>query len=126
MSQDIKDLTFEQLVQLGKDTLQVRIHDVNASDVNFYLFTREKSNIKIDYSTTGVLDLSKNVKFVVHGFIENHSRTWYKNITEEYLKYKDLNVIQVDWERPARSSYFSAAYNTKFVGKLYNKKFFPF
>lgn len=113
---DIKDLTFDELVQLGRDTLQIRPHDVKQEDVSFYLFTRTSSDVKLDYETPS--NMTNPVKFIIHGFIENHSRKWYKTMTDEYLKRGDYNVIQVDWERPSRSNYVSSAYNTKFVGTL--------
>lgn len=44
-------------------------------------------------------------------------RSWYKEIADEYLKNNDFNIVEVDWERPARMPYEISAKSTKDVGK---------
>ncbi|CAH0555128.1 unnamed protein product [Brassicogethes aeneus] len=113
--EDIKDLSLPDLVKLVQDTTQRRPNDVHESDVSFYLYTKNLSGIKVNYTLTEVLNTSKPFKFIIHGYIENHKRLWYKNMTTEYLINGDFNIIQVDWERPSRFSYISSAFNTRYV-----------
>lgn len=63
-----------------------------------------------------IIKAIKPFKFIVHGWIENSRRRWYGNITREFLTKGDFNIIQVDWEIPARTAYIYSAMNTKLVG----------
>lgn len=116
LSEDIKDLNFKQLVQLVQDTSHLTVGDVKDNDVKFFLFIRSMKDGKLLTNETDI-DSNKSVKIIVHGWLANNRRAWYKEVTEGFLKNGDLNVIQVDWERPARSAYVSSAINTKLIGK---------
>ncbi|KAF2887984.1 hypothetical protein ILUMI_18189 [Ignelater luminosus] len=96
---------------------------VNEDDVKFYLYNRENhlEPILITKNNLNALESNKSVKLVIHGFFENARRDWYKNMTREYLKKDDFNIIQVDWSKPASSGYSISAGNTKYVGIIIGK-----
>ncbi|RZB38691.1 endothelial lipase-like, partial [Asbolus verrucosus] len=111
-------MNLNDLLRLIEAIVQFRPLDVKSDDVTFYLFTRNSSWNKQVYKDDQENDIdgNKNTKIVIHGWIDNHNRSWYQNLTEEYLKKGDFNIIQIDWERVAQSLYISSAQNTKLVG----------
>lgn len=116
--EEIKDLTVHELLKIGSKLFEMRYGDVNENDVSFYLYSKEITNKQIFNDT--IFDYEKKTKVLIHGFLDNHKRKYYKKISEEFLKAGDFNVIQVDWGRVAQSFYYSAVYNVKLVGKHIN------
>lgn len=100
---------------MGTKLSEMRYGDVKASDVSFYLSSRQIGSKHIFNDTD--FDYGKKTKMLIHGYLDNHKRNYLKNITKEFLKAGDFNVIQVDWGRVAQSFYYSAVYNVKLVGK---------
>jgi pimeloyl-ACP methyl ester carboxylesterase len=118
-TEDVKDYDFSELLSLFKTMADYRPEDVQLQDVTFYLYTRSVSNLPLALEDEGGIDITKrSTKFVIHGYIDNHNRSWYHNLTEEYLKKGDFNLIHVDWRRVSHSFYLSSAQNTKIVGKI--------
>ncbi|XP_063922268.1 endothelial lipase-like [Zophobas morio] len=128
--EDVRDFNASRLFRLFKDLAQYRPNDVNDHDVTFYLFTRQESNVPIPLQGNTTIDLSKNSKLIIHGWIDNHNRSWYHHLTDAYLTHGDYNVIHVDWGRVSKSFYASSAANTQIVGRyvatfLLNHQFPP-
>lgn len=117
--EDIKDLTVQELLKIGSKLFEMRYGDVKKNDVSFYLYSKQIANKQIFDDT--MLDDKKKTKFLIHGFLDNHKRKYYKKTTEEFLKAGDFNVVQVDWGRVAQSFYYSAVYNVKLIGKHFYK-----
>lgn len=109
-------MNFKDLVRLAQDTSRLSIGDVKDDDVAFFLFTRSLKEGKTLTNKTDI-DFNKPTKVIIHGWIANNRRSWYKEVTEAFLKIGDYNVVQVNWEKPARFAYVSSAINTKLVGK---------
>lgn len=108
-----------ELTQLLGEIFEVRMGDVKDSDINFYISTIENSEPTklLTKEKSNQVDVNKSTKFIIHGWVENHKVGWYAELKNELLKYEDVNVIYVDWERVAKSYYISSAKNTKLVGK---------
>ncbi|XP_044755150.1 pancreatic lipase-related protein 2-like [Coccinella septempunctata] len=119
-TQDVYNMSGVQLIQLLGEVIQVREGDVRDADVSFYLSTRKNSKAPklIERENNKEIDVRKPTKFIIHGWIENYKVGWYEDMKNELLKYEDVNVIYVDWERVAKSYYISSAKNTKLVGDL--------
>lgn len=100
---------------MNVDTWKLNFSLLRPQDVEFYLVVHPSTKEKFGNNTT--VNVLKPFKFIIHGWIENSRRRWYGKITKEFLTKGDFNVIQVDWEIPARMAYISSAMNTKFVGK---------
>ncbi|XP_008197619.2 endothelial lipase [Tribolium castaneum] len=112
--EDVKDFDVFRLFGLFRSLLEIRPEDVKTTDVTFYLYSRNISNLKLPLDG-GNIDITKNTKFIIHGWIDNHNRSWYHHLTDEYLKKGDFNVIHVDWGRVSKSFYVSSAQNTRLV-----------
>lgn len=110
-------MNVQELIRLAEDLSQVRPNDVKNDDVTFFLSTRNNPSPTQISNNIKEVDVAKGTKILIHGWLESHNRTWYEKLTEEYLQNGDLNVIQVDWQRVARSSYVSSAQNCKLVGQ---------
>nr|CAH7744394.1 unnamed protein product [Callosobruchus chinensis] len=115
-TQDLKDMSFPDILKLSEDTS--RLSAVREDDVKFYVFNRNIAGVHQYDGNSYTIDTQKDIKLLVHGWLNNREITWYRNVTEAYLAREDCNVIQVDWNRIARSAYISAAVGTKAVGQL--------
>ncbi|XP_066253402.1 phospholipase A1-like [Euwallacea similis] len=121
LAEDIKDLTPSELLKLIKDisTVPDSSYHLGPLDIQFYFLSRETSEpVLLTSKSYYLLGRSKESKILIHGWLENHKRSWYKAIAEEFLKYNDCNVIEVDWEQPARLPYLHSSTITKDVGNL--------
>ncbi|XP_030755431.1 pancreatic lipase-related protein 3-like [Sitophilus oryzae] len=117
LCEDLKDLNITELIKLGQDISQVRPYEASTSDVQFYIVADlEGVPVLLTSDNTDLVSPDKDTKIIIHGWIENHRRSWYKTIADEYLKINDINFIEVDWENIARLPYISSAKNLKFVG----------
>ncbi|KAJ8969601.1 hypothetical protein NQ317_011315 [Molorchus minor] len=116
--EDIKDLSVSQLLQLADDISHTtKTDDVKGSDITYFLFTsNDVAPIIIDEKTKGTIDFNKPTKLIIHGWIATNRRSWNKRMAVALLKRRDVNVIQVNWERPARKPYVSSAVDTKIIG----------
>lgn len=96
------------------------------NEVDFLLFTTENQSVPKQIFKYAIpwVDFKKETKFIVHGYFENARSEWYQNITQEYLRKGDYNIIQVDWSKPASLSYSSSAFNTRKVGM--HSEFYPY
>ncbi|XP_066142156.1 phospholipase A1-like [Euwallacea fornicatus] len=124
LAEDIKDFTPSELLKLIKDisTAPDSSYQLDPLDVQFYFLSREISEpVLLTLESNDLLDGSKETKILIHGWLENHKRSWYKAIAGEYLKGNDYNIIQVDWEQPARLPYLHSSKITKDVGNLVGK-----
>ncbi|XP_063235085.1 pancreatic lipase-related protein 2-like [Bacillus rossius redtenbacheri] len=93
---------------------------VSEDDVTFLLYTRATGNnpttLRIgDASSLGSFDARRRTELVIHGWNSNGNSM--AVVTNAYLSSGlDLNVIVVDWRRPANLVYQSAVAATREVG----------
>ncbi|XP_069157357.1 pancreatic lipase-related protein 2 isoform X2 [Procambarus clarkii] len=62
------------------------------------------------------LDATKPTKVIIHGYKESAQTPWVTELTAGLLLYGDYNVIVVDWENGAQTSYLQAVANARLVG----------
>ncbi|XP_050310866.1 pancreatic triacylglycerol lipase-like [Anthonomus grandis grandis] len=115
-SEDLKDLSAPALIKLGQDVSVLHPYEAHPSDVQFYLTTRGDTPEARLVTPDTPIDNTLKSKFIVHGWLENHRRSWCEAIAEQFLANEDCNVFIVDWEKPARTAYATSAKNTKIVG----------
>ncbi|KAF5287585.1 hypothetical protein FQA39_LY15862 [Lamprigera yunnana] len=84
--------------------------------VKYYLSTRDIESVELVPNTYREVHPNNPTKIIIHGYVENFQKVWLKNMTTEYLKKGDFNVIRVDWEKIAWSSYPKAVQGTQSVG----------
>ncbi|XP_054261495.1 inactive pancreatic lipase-related protein 1-like isoform X2 [Macrosteles quadrilineatus] len=62
-------------------------------------------------------DAKKESKLIIHGFVDNtRLSSWLKEMRLELLKYGDMNVFEVDWDKGSLPPYTQATANTRLVG----------
>lgn len=90
--------------------------------IKFYLFN--KSNPQGYLITIEDLDQFPKIhhyKYIIHGWLENSERPWYKEIVNEFLKKNNFySVILVDWRSLSVNVYKQAARSTKYVGEIFS------
>ncbi|KAK3592298.1 hypothetical protein CHS0354_030440 [Potamilus streckersoni] len=59
---------------------------------------------------------ARPTRFIIHGFLQHGQVKWIKDMTDEFLKKEDCNVIAVDWGDGAWLPYTRAVANTRIVG----------
>jgi pimeloyl-ACP methyl ester carboxylesterase len=64
-----------------------------------------------------MLNLSRPVAFLVHGWFDDVNRTWVRTTIADYVKYVDTNACAVDWSLLARVEYTLAASRTVKIGE---------
>ncbi|XP_031341067.1 pancreatic triacylglycerol lipase-like [Photinus pyralis] len=89
---------------------------VQTSETSYYLHTRQTTPQQFDKEPPSNFNSSKLTKIIIHGYRQSSKRQWYRQMTNEYLKRGDFNIVQVDWASLASGSYFTAARNTAIVG----------
>nr|CAI5855272.1 unnamed protein product [Callosobruchus analis] len=120
-TQDLKDMSFSDILKLSEDTS--RLSAVREDDVKFYVFNRYIEEVHEYDGNSYTIDAQKDIKLLIHGWLNNREITWYRNVTDAYLAREDCNIIQVDWNRIARSAYISASdtHNWSFIGCAYSR-----
>ncbi|CAG9760472.1 unnamed protein product [Ceutorhynchus assimilis] len=116
-AEDLKDLSPLELIKLGQDISQIHPDEVKPTDVQFYILT--KDNLEptlISAESKELVNVTKQTIIIIHGWLENHRRSWYKNVADQFFVNGDINFIEVDWERPARMPYVYSAKATRMVG----------
>nr|AEE63364.1 unknown [Dendroctonus ponderosae] len=116
-AEDVKDLNPFELLKLGQDVLQLFPHEPQPADVTFYFTSLNLSKPVLTTSTKSMLDASKKTKILIHGWLENHRRSWYQGIADQYLETGDFNIVEVDWETVARMPYIYSAKSVQIVGQ---------
>lgn len=96
---------------------------VDKSQVTFRLWTSlsQQKYIPMEVGNlqniTGI-KVSQPFKVITHGYLSSANKPWVRSLTKTYLESGDVNVIEVDWSKPASSVlYPNAASATKDVGK---------
>lgn len=71
--------------------------------VTFYLRNKElgDAEIQLTFENLNVVDVSKPIYFLSHGWMGSRNASWVVEATEAYLSTRDYNVVQVDWSGPA-------------------------
>lgn len=88
------------------------------NQVTFYLRNREVDNaVQLTNENLDLVNSSKPIRFLIHGWLAARNTTWYIEATDAYLNKGDYNIIQVDWADPASHEYDFSANCTKPVGK---------
>ncbi|XP_045473081.1 pancreatic lipase-related protein 2-like [Harmonia axyridis] len=120
VSQEIYNLSNLEFVQLLERMVYEGEIDLKENDIKFFLLTRKKSGFpeQITSDKINAFDISKPTKFIIHGWIENYKVGWYTEMKDEFLKYEDVNVVYVDWEKVAKTFYILSAKNSKQVGEM--------
>uniref|UniRef100_A0A0A9YCU3 Lipase member I n=3 Tax=Lygus hesperus TaxID=30085 RepID=A0A0A9YCU3_LYGHE len=76
-----------------------------SNDVGFYFYSRKNMEYPVLYRSTNISDLANNELFnttkntivLVHGYLNNLTSPMIQLNLKALLKYRDLNVIAVDW-----------------------------
>ena len=76
----------------------------------------EKTNDSIASNGSSTFDPSLPVKILVHGFIDSPSDQKWMRLTKELLRWRDVNVVRVDWSNAVSGSYNRASANAQLVG----------
>ena len=63
------------------------------------------SNLTLSFSTSREWP----VKILFHGFSDKSSTLWTNLVKNKYLQSGDYNIFSVDWEKLARSPWYSTA-----------------
>jgi pimeloyl-ACP methyl ester carboxylesterase len=87
---------------------------------NLLVILRERPNyvqVMFNSNLGDVLDLSKPMAFLVHGWFDDVNKTWVKTTIADYVKFVDTNACAVDWSMLARVDYAQAASRTQKVGQ---------
>lgn len=105
----------------------VSSYTVTQDEVTFYLHARNCSGVQITDDTFTSIDGSKSFSFIIHGWQASHNKTYVDDMTTAFLEQSDINVIQVDWSKPAAvEDHDVAANNTRGVGVSFSFYFFSF
>ncbi|XP_035723151.1 pancreatic triacylglycerol lipase-like [Vespa mandarinia] len=98
---------------------------LDSENISYILYTRsgpENGTRLMINDTAGLLDsdfkASRKTKFITHGWKSSSMSSGLRNMKEAYLQHDDYNVILVDWEPLAASTfYLGPMQNTVRVGK---------
>ncbi|XP_060533236.1 pancreatic triacylglycerol lipase-like [Cylas formicarius] len=102
------------------------LSDVQPSDITYLFYNRENTEgTLVAYDEAQVLESKANFNpdlktyFLIHGWIDD-CRTGQLQVQtlEALLKYHDVNVVSVCWEKWSNGDYLSAAGSVKAVGQL--------
>lgn len=80
----------------------------DASDVEYWLYTRNNVNDSIIINSYDQIDASKPVIFLIHGWGGNADIDYIHVIKEAYIKRYDCNIISVNYETYAAANYQTA------------------
>lgn len=94
------------------DVITLNIHLItlraNAS------FVRVAEN---DAQIADKINVKLPVVLIIHGWFDNHNRTWVQGMANIYQRHIPANVCTVDWSRLAMTAYKQSARNTRLVGQ---------
>lgn len=88
--------------------------------VTYYLFNRTNPNDYL-FLTSANLNSTKSNIFLIHGWTESRNKTWYEDLKNALLQKFDVNVIQVDYSKPASNRYPIAVLLSKSVANIISK-----
>ncbi|XP_065088327.1 pancreatic lipase-related protein 2-like [Ochlerotatus camptorhynchus] len=72
------------------------------------------------------IDPSKQVSFVIHGWMDDMSLNWFQQLVQDVLKFYGGNVCAVNWGHLARYNYYRTAVNHTMIASGYLTKFVQF
>ncbi|XP_064607037.1 pancreatic lipase-related protein 2-like [Liolophura sinensis] len=94
-------------------------------NVNFKLYTRNDPETgKVlnendpDTVTTADFDAEKDIKFLIHGYVDHGNAPWVLNMSRMFLQKEDCNVVAVDWHEGAHTFYPQAVANTRLTAAV--------
>lgn len=87
-----------------------------AYNLQWVLYTRSNSATPQFLNNYNEIDLSKETKVIIHGWLQTYTQTVYMQMKDAYLAKSDCNVILLDWSAYTLE-YLSAVYNTKQIGE---------
>jgi pancreatic triacylglycerol lipase len=85
------------------------------SDINLLLFTRQNPSTEqqifqnIDSISSSNFNSSKEVRFIVHGWLESGRQGFSIDLKDAFLKAVDTNVVIIDWGAGANTINYVAA-----------------
>ncbi|WAR23864.1 LIPR1-like protein [Mya arenaria] len=91
----------------------------------FFLFTRNNSDIPEELLLNDNIRKcgwksfceSKDIRIIIHGYMDSIERPWVKKMARTLLKQGDYNVVIVDWRYGAREyNYLQSVANIRVVG----------
>ncbi|XP_063918830.1 pancreatic triacylglycerol lipase-like [Zophobas morio] len=107
------------------DEKEVANEHVTPDKIKYVLFTNKNPEKSIEVDSSDPKELNNpNVPiiFIIHGWIENREKEWYKDLKNAFLNRKpESYVIEVDWSEPAHQLYSVSSWNTKDVGATIGK-----
>lgn len=86
-------------------------------DINFYVATRQNRQPELMHSFYNV-NTEMPTKIIIHGWLDNISRVWPNKLTNAYLNKGDYQIILLDWNDYAFTTYSDAANNAKQIGQI--------
>lgn len=90
--------------------------EIAENEVTFLLFTRQAKNKSISEHDVKLVEASKPVKIITHGWNSDAKNEWFANMVKAFLGKGDYNVITVDWSKLSHQEYAVASQNTHGVG----------
>jgi pimeloyl-ACP methyl ester carboxylesterase len=99
------------------------------TDVNFLLFTRNNPKtaqritfLNIESIRTSNFDANKEVRFIVHGWLQTGNSGFSPGMKDAFLRALDINVVIVDWGAGANSiDYISSVRRVPGTGRVIAK-----
>lgn len=89
--------------------------------VTFWCSNRNQKNwietFVDDSNIFSKIDPEKPLAILTHGWLDNSTFLWEKELVYDWLKYEDTNICAVDWQYLGLMEYTIAAKNTRIVGK---------
>lgn len=67
---------------------------------NGYTLTLDESGKNLKSSN---INLSSLIKLIIHGWREEHNKSWLMDMRDNYLEVDNYNVIIVDWDSTSQS-----------------------
>lgn len=63
------------------------------------------------------VNCKKQIFLFIHGWTESRNKTWYEELKNALLEKFDVNIVQVDYSKPANQRYPVAVFSSKSIGK---------
>ncbi|XP_062550277.1 lipase member H-like [Armigeres subalbatus] len=99
-------------------------------DVTFWCSNGTSTKLKqVDVNDSNVgqkVNTSKEVIFIIHGWLDDMSRMWFQQLIQDTLKFTGSNVCAVNWGRLARYNYYRTAVNHTIMASGHLTKFIQY
>lgn len=118
LTSNLKESILDIEKQLPVDRLPVG--NLLESSVKFWLYTQTNilTPTRIIIGNSYLIDKSKAIKYIIHGWLQNSQTKWIQDMKDEYLIENDVNIILVDWKVAANKTFGRSASYSKQVGEF--------